>query len=118
MLKQVITACPPEEAPQIVEKVIREWDAFTRALRRAKAGRFQHPGDQPTIEFLLKYVGFAVSFAVFPESPAGGSRVRCRRKLSRCNQLQSWKKPSLAQPRCPQAWKKRWPFKNDDTDAS
>ena len=42
MLKQVINACPPEEAPQIVEKVIREWYLFTQHAKvNAAAFRYQ-----------------------------------------------------------------------------
>ena len=73
-LKDFILAMPEGKASEILERVITEWKEFT-SHSKDEAGAFGIPS-KPTLDFLLKYVGCAVSFASSPKSPAGGARVR------------------------------------------
>jgi hypothetical protein len=116
MLKQVIDACPPDQAPQIVEKVIRQWLLFTQHAK-VNAAAYPIPG-QPTIEFLLKYVGCAVSFTASSNHPKQEAFIP--NTVAKAPELQSiaiWKKPSLAHPE-KATLEEILAIGNDDTDVS
>ncbi len=118
MLKDVIKACPPDQAPQIVEKVIREWFLFTQHAK-VNAAAFPIPG-QPRIEFLLKYVDQAVSFAASSNHPKQEAFIP--NTVAKGPELQSiantvWKKGSLAHPE-KASLEEAMAIFNDDTDVS
>ena len=114
MLKKVINACPPEEAPRIVEKVIREWFLFTQHAK-VNAAAYPIPG-QPTIEFLLKYVGCAVSFAS-SSNHQQEAPVFLSKKIEPLQSIAIWKKPSLANPDTA-SLEEVLAFNNEDTDVN
>jgi hypothetical protein len=60
-LKNFILAMPDGKAPEILELVITNWKEFT-SHSKDEAGAFGIPS-KPTLDFLLKYVQCAVSYA-------------------------------------------------------
>ena len=62
-----------KQAPQIVEKVIREWYLFTQHAKvNARLSAYRSADDRIPLEICR----LRCQFRVFPESPAGGSSVR------------------------------------------
>ena len=82
---------------------------------QGEAGAYQH-AVKPTIEFLLKYVGFAVSFASSPNHQQEAP-VFVSKKVEPLQSIALWKKPSLAHPDTGSLEEALAIF-NDDTDVN